>query len=135
MIRIQTSTLIKLAKCPKILQNEQNNLKPTKIHPKPKKLSVFWLSLRVFWSFSEVSMILCLFFRVQWYFGHFKSFKGHYSHYRGVLVNFQGFGIFWAFVVHFSHSSSSKSVILEGFVYLQGNFGHLLIFWEFSRVK
>ena len=44
MIKIYTSTLLKWAKCHKILYNGQSNLKPTKIPTKLKKSSVFWLS-------------------------------------------------------------------------------------------
>ena len=93
-------------------------MKPTKISPKSKKYSAFWLSLGVFWSFLEVSTVFFLFSRFQWYFGQFKSLWGYYGHFGGVLVIFLGFGIFWTFVVQFSQFGSSKGVILKVLVYL-----------------
>ena len=36
-------------------------MKPTKIPPKSKKSSIFWLSFGVFWSFLEVSRVFFLF--------------------------------------------------------------------------
>ena len=107
--------IAKISRCSKIPQNEQCNLKSTKIPAKSKMSSVFWLSLWVFWSFSEVSRGFFFFFlRFQCYFGNFQSF-----HLLGAfLVIFLGFRIFWTFVVYFSHFGSSKEVIFEIFVYL-----------------
>ena len=119
IIKKYTSTLLKRAKCPKILQNEQHNLKSTKMPPKFKKSSVFWLSLGVFLSFFEVSWVFCLFLRFQQYYGHFISFRGYYGHFGVILVILQGFRIFSTFVVYFSHFDSPKGIILEVLVYFQ----------------
>ena len=108
-------------------QNEQNALKcprmsnTTRNWPKcPRNLKnrVFLLSLRVFLPFSDLSWVFCLFLRFQLYFGHFISFRGYCAHFGGVLFILKGFRIFSTFVVHFSHFSSSKRIILEVLVYL-----------------
>ena len=104
MFKLYTSTLLKRVKGPKIPQNEKSNLKPTKIAPKSKKWSVFSLSLGVFWSFSVVARVFCLFLRIQWYFGHFTSFRGYCGRFRGVLVIFRVLGYFgrsWCILIIF----------------------------------
>ena len=81
-------------------------------------MSVFWLSLWVFWSFSGVSRGFCLFLRFQWFLVVSKVFGVFVVPLGAFLVIFYGFRIFWTFVVHFSHFGSSKGVILEVFLYL-----------------
>ena len=108
MIKIYNSTLLKWTKCPKILKNKQRNMKLTKIPPKSKKSSVFLLSLRVFWLFSEVLWVLSLFLRFHSYLGHIKSFWGCCHRIGCIFVIFLDFGILWTFVVHFNHFGCSK---------------------------
>ena len=93
--------------------------KPTKIPQKSNEWSMFWLSLAVHWSFSVVSRVFHFFLRIQWYFGHFKSFRGHCGRFGGILVIFQGFRKHWTFVVHFSSFGSFKGTILGVLLYLQ----------------
>ena len=47
----------------------------------------------------------------------FQSFYGYCGCFRDVLVIFQGFGIIWIFVVHFSHFGSYKEVLEDVQVY------------------
>ena len=99
----------------KIFQNEQSNLKPTKIPSKSKKSSVFWHSLGIFWSFSMVLGVYSLFSRIQLYLGHFKSFRGYL-----VIL-----GAFWQFskvFEYFGYSWSNLGIL----AILRGSF---LMFW------
>ena len=98
MIKIYLSTLLKCAKCNKILQNQQSNMNPSKTPPKCRKLSVVRTSLGVFWSFLKFSRLLSL-------------FSGCFGH-------FLGFWIFWIFSVHFSHFGNSKGSFQRFLLYL-----------------
>ena len=105
------------------IKNEQNNLKPIKIHPKSKKLSVFWLSLGVFWSFSEVS-------------GEFYLFSG----FNGVLVIWKVFGVvevvlgaFWLFLRIFGYFGHSWCILVILAV-LRGSFERFRCIYWFSDI-
>ena len=128
MIKKYTSTLLKWAKCPKILKNEQHNSKLTKMPLKSKKSSVFWHSLGVFFSFSVVLWVFCLFLRFQWYFGHFISFRGYCGRFRAFWSFSMIFGYFWHSWCILFILAVLKGVILEVLVYL-------LVFWYFGNSR
>ena len=123
MIKKYSSTLLKWVKCPKILYNKQNNRNRPKYPQNLNKPSVFWFSSGVFWSFSEISRVFCILFRIQWYFGHFNSFQGYCGCFVAFCSFYEVLGYFW-------HSWC----ILVIFVILRGSFQRFWCIYRFFYI-
>ena len=97
------------------MRKKKTNQNTPKIKRMEYVLAQFSGTLVIFSGFKGISFFL----RIQWYFGHFKSFRGHCGRFGGILVIFQGFGKHWTFVVHFSSFGNFKGTILGVLLYLQ----------------